>query len=157
MGLATILGGRSYAEVNVSRDFLGNLSSCWERFVESTDDVKYVLVVAIEEDKRYSTSYGLETETIQDIGHSYKLTRLKKGQPLTVRISDTTDLSRAMIALTDTDLDGIVDDLLLEKVYELGATQKIPIKFSELSESEKAHNQNQYERALRALTRKMDV
>lgn len=157
MGLVAILDRSSYAKVNVSRDFLSNLSTCWEHFVVGTDEFRIALVVAIESDKRYSASYGLETVTVNDIGHSYRVTQLKKDQPLTVRISDISNLPNTTTALTDTDLDGVVDELLLEKVYELGVTQKIPISFSELPQSAKAHNQCQYERALRALNRKMDV
>ena len=155
-GLAAIFDRAAYAQLSVSRDFLRNLSACWERFVAGTDEFQYALVVAEEDGIEYMTSYVLETVVVKDIGHSYKIKRLKKNEPLTVRIREINDLSKPIISLTDTDLDGVVDHLFVEKAYG-GAVLKTPIGLMEIPQTHRQYNQDQYERGLRALTRKMNI
>ncbi|MBI2649759.1 hypothetical protein HYX04_00420 [Candidatus Woesearchaeota archaeon] len=156
LGLVALLGRHSYAEVNVSRDFLSNLSTCWERFAIGTDEFKFALVSATEGNFHYFTAYGLEQETLNDIGYSYKLTRLKKNQPLAVWTRDISNLSLPAIARIDTDLDGKVDQLFVD-AYENRSIFRVQIDFDKLPESSKAYNQERYERAIRALNRKMNV
>ena len=157
MGLVAILDRRSHAEVNVSRDFLSDLSTCWQRFVFGTDEFKIVLVSAIEGHNHYFASYGLETVTVNDIGYSYKMTQLKKDHPLKVWTRNISNLSLPAIARVDTDLDGKVDQLFVENVYDYGKIPAVSIDFDELPKSAKAYNQEQYERSIRALKRKMNV
>ncbi|MBS3105086.1 hypothetical protein J4234_02420 [Candidatus Woesearchaeota archaeon] len=156
LGLVALLGKPSHAEVNVSRDFLSNLSTCWERFVFGTDEFKIILILAIEGDYNYFTSYGLETKTVNDIWHSYKVTQLKKSQPLTVWTRNLSDLSDPLIGRADTDLDGKVDHIFVE-VYNNVDMPKTPINLNELPKISGDNHQELYERSIRALNRKIDV
>ncbi|MBI2659284.1 hypothetical protein HYX05_04280 [Candidatus Woesearchaeota archaeon] len=160
LGLSAI-ANKAYAvdispdgKLNVTADFLRELSSYLNRFAFGSRELKHISIKVREGNYQYSTAYGLETIAVKDMGHSYKLTQLKKGQPLVVWTRDLSDLSKPVFGRADANLDGRIDRLFKE-IHEGTDVQKLP--FSKLTQSEKVYHQDEFERALRALRRKMNV
>lgn len=158
-GIGAIIGGFSFSnahsQLNVSQEFLHRLGNNWASFVTGYGKDRYVGLQAFEGGKTYFLAYGLEdvTETVDK--QQYKHTRLKKGEPLILRINLENTQTSPIKRFEDRNLDGIVDAFTIETIDKAGMIHEKPIDIGNLPSKEKEAIQLKYERGLRALTRKL--
>ena len=158
-GIGAIIGGfgfsNAHSQLDVSQEFLHKLSNGFGAFVTGYGDKRYAYVQAFEEGKTYFLAYGLEDSTETVDMQQYKHTRLKKGEPLILRINIENTQTSPIERFEDRNLNGIVDAFAVETIDKAGMIHEKPIDFGNLSSKEREVIQLKYERGLRALTRKL--